>query len=157
MNILERFNNTSKTGRRVLILKAIRDCDCIDKDDLLDSEPKISCKKCLGTGKEREFVITQKIRYDLKADKSIKHFDNSGETSDIYSFFFPDFYKEINSTDIIATIADDGTLNKIFEVENKFEFFYNEFNYVEIFCNKIHYIKGFEELNEKFKKIYREV
>ena len=149
----EQFNKISESGKEVIILKATEDCDCFDKDSLLNSEPEINCKKCFGTGKFRIYIETEKIRYELGSSGNLGYFekeDLNKATYDVYSFYFPEQYHYINNDDLLVIKNEKDELYIAFEIINK-EFFKNkDFVYYEVFVIKINYL-NLEVINERIK------
>lgn len=150
----KQFERISSTGRPVLILKAIDDCECFEKNNLLNSEPDINCPLCFGTGKKRLVIETEKIRYELGTSGNLSHLekiDFNKATFDIYSFYFPAYYEFLNNNDIIITFDENGNLEIAFEIQNKEKFVNNNFVYYEVFAQKINYL-NLEDINE-YRKI----
>ena len=139
----KKFKDASSTGRSVVILKADGDCECFEKDSLINSEPNPRCKLCLGTGKHRVQIKTEEIRYELSTGSDGQQYeilDYTKSTSDVYSFFFPKHYSFIENSDIIVTFDDNGIPYTAFEVINKEKFVKNDFVYYEVFGRKITYL-----------------
>lgn len=133
------FKKASETGKPVIILKSLGDCDCFDKKSLLHSEPNPHCPKCLGTGKKRLKITTEKIRYDYVTQSSDVLNSVLDTTNDSFTFFMPFIYHSLTNEDLIITTDSNP---KTFEVTNKFEFVHEDFSYVEIVGKKIPFVSG---------------
>ncbi len=139
----EQFEQAAKTGRSVLILKSVGNCDCLDTDSLINSEPDPKCKKCYGTGKTRISIKTPKIRYELSNSGKygyLESIDLTKTTNEIYSFYLFDTFGFVNNEDIIVIFDELGNVLSAFEVVNRETFTYDEFVYYEYFGKKIQFM-----------------
>lgn len=153
MDYSEKFKKISETGKEVIILKAVEDCDCFEKDNLLNSEPDINCKFCFGTGKRRFIIETEKIRYEIGSNGELGYQERinlNKTTFDTYSFYFPSQYYYLNNDDIIVITDCKNTLTMAFEIINKETYKKDDFIYYEVFARKINYL-DLEVINEQRK------
>lgn len=151
LNYKEEFERISKTGREVLILKAAGDCECMNPDVLIDSEPDKKCQLCFGTGKHRVLIKTEKIRYELGNSGNLGYLETENynkNTFENYSFYFPEHYGFLNNDDILIIFDENEKLNIAFEIKNKEMHKNGDFVYYEIFGKKINYL-NFEVINER--------
>lgn len=137
--VLKDFQDASKTGKSVILLKAIGDCDCFNPNDLFNSEPDPHCEKCFGTGKKRLRVITEKIRFDYQG-----YNNSSNESTSIVEnyedkvvFYLPEIYNSVNNLDIIAIPTEPL---RCYAIENTFPHIYNGFTYFEVMGKKIPFL-----------------
>lgn len=131
----EKFDEISKTGYQVVILRDVGKCDCMESnkyeeenpivpqddilgliDDIEVADPK--CNKCLGTGRKLFPILTNKIR--VASSTTVENFEEQllELTKDnILNFYFPYNYEFLTLKDYIATVKMDSKNNVIFPVE----------------------------------------
>lgn len=143
-NYKQIFSDASKTGSKVLILKAGKRCDCHDPEDLLNSEPDPKCKKCFGTGVTRNLIFTTNIRHDSKGGNGITNYerlDLNKSINDFRCFFMPEEYKFVTTRDLIATLEDnEKDILSIYRVISVEKFKANDFIFYEMIGEKINYV-----------------
>lgn len=137
--VVEDFKSASSTGKSVILLKAISDCDCFNSNDLFNSEPDPHCTKCYGTGKKRLKIITEKIRFDYQGNNNTSKESNSiiENYEDKVVFYLPEIYHSVNNLDIIAIPTEPM---RCYVVENTFPNIYNDFRYYEVLGKKIPFL-----------------
>ena len=107
--VKETFELASKTGEKILILRAIGNCDCYDAGDLIESEPLPSCPKCKGTGQIKFKVMSEKIRMDNSPSEEVEEINLTGNEKAV--FYFPENYSYLNTKDMLATVVDGNKDN----------------------------------------------
>lgn len=150
----EQFKNASETGRSILILKSSSDCDCYNKNSLIDSEPNPKCPKCYGTGKKRILIKTPKLRYELSSSGKTGYLESQDlikTTNEIYSFYLDEYLGFVNNEDIFITFDEDGKPIAAFEVSNREKFVYYDFVYYEYFAKKLTYLPEVNEIEKKIR------
>lgn len=139
----EKFQAASETGKNIIILKAMEECDCFDKNDLLNSEPDPHCTKCYGTGKTRLKIITEKVRFDYITSKETTSIIENIE--DDVAFYLGEIYSSINNEDIFII---PGKSMKCYSVQDTIPNIYNDFMFLEILGKKIPFL-NIGDLNVK--------
>ena len=146
MDLYNDFKVLLNSGKKVLLLKAGNLCNCASQNIL--AEHNIHCPKCLGTGKIRTSILTEKIRYgflDIKKDTNIEKQTYEKIKNSIHVFYFPFNYEHINMSDIIVTLKHNSK-NEImlplkketyYKVIDFIEDVYNDFKYLKIVGEKI--------------------
>lgn len=134
------------SGKKVLLLKGGGICDCATKNIL--EEPDIHCQKCLGTGKIRTAILTEKIRYgflDIKKDTNLEKQSYEKIKNSIQIFYFPFNYDHINMGDIIVTLKHNSSNEIVFPLKKEIYFkvldfkedVYKDFKYLKVVGEKI--------------------
>lgn len=161
----EKFDEISKTGYQVVILRDTEQCDCVkhekkENDDgtnfvddslLLDVVDEIeladpSCKKCFGTGRKLFPILTNKIRVTIQGSSISANQNLEVQLielikDDALIFYFPYNYEFLTLRDYIAIPKLDSKNNVILPVE-----------YTEVY--KIKNIEMFVRNDFKFYKVY---
>ena len=162
----EKFDEISKTGYQVVILRDVGKCNCtqvkpkpkdgfdniiIDDDDLFGVVDEIeladpNCKDCLGTGRKLFPILSNRIRVtnsgsNLSGDSSLEKQLFELLKDDALNFYFPYNYEFLTLKDYIAIVKMDSKNNVIFPIE-----------YVKVF--KITNIDIFVRNEFKFYKVF---
>lgn len=155
MNLNSSFDSISNTGEKVLILKAMENCDCFVKNSLVNSEPNPKCHKCLGTGKIRNIFLSERIRTqnEGKNSKEIENKDGYSLSKDNELFFFKHYYDFINNDDLICTLDfNSKSPHKLYNVTSKQTFIYKDFYFLEVTGDKIQFSYSLNELLKEVGK-----
>ena len=148
MNLENSFDSISDTGDKVIVLKAVGDCDCYTKGSLVNSEPNPRCKKCLGTGKIRTIYLTENIRSENKKRGSSSKEDRDGYTlvEEDELFFFKNYYDFLNNDDLICVVDFNlKSPQKLYNITSKQKFKYNNFYFLEVVGKKIQFSYNMSE------------
>lgn len=161
----EKFDEISKTGYQVVILRDIGKCKCSEEreksDDVLVNDIDIlgiadeieiadpKCPICLGTGRELFPILTNKIRVTNLGSSLAKgsYFEIQAlelMKDDALNFYFPYNYEFLTLKDYIAIVDLDDTNNvvfpvrytSIFKITNIEVFVRNEFKFYKVFASK---------------------
>ncbi|WP_297489270.1 hypothetical protein [uncultured Cetobacterium sp.] len=164
----ETFEQISKTGRQVIILRDVGKCDCIRKeehpvvdsdylsilgdtdfekviDDIENADP--NCHKCYGTGKRFFKIFSEKIR--LASSSAIERGSSAEEhqkykllKDDAFIFYFPFNYNFLTLKDYVITLEYDKDNNIVSPI--KFKNLYKIVENSENFENNFlfHKVKG---------------
>lgn len=162
----EKFEEISKTGYQVVILRDIEKCSCTNKkpqdksrlensfiedelllevtDDIEVADP--NCPMCLGTGRKLFPILSNKIRVtnagnNLSVNGNLEIQLVELVKNDTLVFYFPYNYEFLTMKDYIAVVKMDSQNNVILPVE-----------YVDIY--KINNIEIFVRNEFKYYKIY---
>ena len=157
----EKFDEISKTGYQVIILRDIDKCDCLSKpveddnvivpqndilgivDEIETADP--NCPKCLGTGRKLFPILTNKIR--VTTSEILDYFEKQLLEllkDNQLNFYFPYNYSFLSLKDYIAIPKMDSKNNIIFPIEytdiykisNIDMFVRNEFKFYKVSCKK---------------------
>lgn len=159
-----KFDEISKTGYQVVILRDIGKCTCTKKKpeprhamdnvvvpeyDILKVVDEIEvadphCPICLGTGRELFPILTNKIRVSSSSGLTLEEQVLELIKDDFLNFYFPYNYEFLTLKDYIAIVKMDSKNNVIFPVEytdiykitNIDVFVRNEFKFYKVSGNK---------------------
>ncbi|MGL4998090.1 MAG: hypothetical protein ACRC5T_03905 [Cetobacterium sp.] len=142
------FKELSDAGLNVTFLKSDGVCVCYDPKSLINSEPDPYCEKCLGTGKKRTIVKSEKLRYQNLSNSSLRTDEGLFKTVEESLLLFAyEHYGIFDSEDMI--FVSGANENVLYEIEDKKPFVYHDFKFLEFYCKKVKFSKRITQTIEK--------
>lgn len=141
------FDYLMSTGSPVVILKKNNKCDCFDETELINSEPSPYCRKCFGTGYERNLIFTENIRHEIhgmSVSVPLEKVVYNSSINEIRIFFMPSEYSFITTEELIGVLDENNKITSLYKVVNKEKYKVEDFSYLEIYGEKINFVPTLE-------------